>query len=92
MTEGRPKGHESLALVVKELASPEMKKRIKEACGTETAAKLAEAYLLNRALSNLNYETAISPVVMSKLYPGLKVKLPVGAGRKKKAPKVDAVE
>lgn len=84
LASGKSKTYDSAGSIIKELSSPEMKKRVREACENDTAAKLAASYVLNRALLELNYETSLRPETMAKLYPELKFKPPRGAGRRRK--------
>lgn len=87
ISSGKGRGYASLADAVKELERPDVKKAAFEACQNKAASKLAETYILNKVINNMNFDTAISPATLTKLYPDVKLKLPPGVGRKKKGPK-----
>ena len=81
----RKKSYESLADAIKELQKPDVKRAIKEAVPNDTIAKLAEIYLFNSIVNSMKFESSITPELMGKLYPDIKVRMPMGAGRKKKS-------
>lgn len=81
LVSGKPKTAESFGAIVDAINSPGTKRRIREACSSDTVAKLALPYLLNRALSGMGHDTSIMQAQMSKLYPELKLKPPRGMGR-----------
>ncbi len=91
ITEGKGRGYPSLSEAVKEIEKPDTKRALQDACQNKTISKLAETYLLNRVITGVNLDTTISPQALAKLYPGVKFKLPPGAGRKK-APKTEQSE
>ena len=80
----RKRSYESLADAIKELQKPDVKRAIKEAVPNDTIAKLAEIYLFNSVINSMKFESGITPELMGKLYPDIKVRMPMGAGRKKK--------
>ncbi len=81
ITSGKSRTAESFGSLIDALNSADVKRRIREACGSDTSAKLAVPYILNRALSEMGHETSIAQASMSKLYPELKLKPPRGMGR-----------
>lgn len=85
LTAGKSRSYESLGSALKEIGSADTKKRLKDICQSPTLEKLAESYLLARVVSSLNFEQSIRQETMAKLYPELKLKLPKGPGRKRKA-------
>lgn len=84
LTAGKKRSYEFLADSLKELANPEIRKTIKSACTNETSSKIAEVYLLNKVIRNLNFNASVTPELLAKLFPEAKLKLPGGLGRKKK--------
>lgn len=84
LTEGKKRSYELLADSLKGLANPEIKRIAKSACANETSLKIAEIYLLNKVIKNLNFSASVTPELLAKLFPDAKLKLPGMLGRKKK--------
>ena len=82
---GKPKRYAGIADLAKDISSSSVKREISEVAPSATLQKFAEIYVLNRAMAAIGLETSISQENMKKLYPELKLKLPKGLGRKKKA-------
>jgi hypothetical protein len=91
VTAGKKSGYSSLAEAISALDSPDTKKAIAEACGEKgDLSPVAKIYLLGKVLNNLNFDSGINQKVLSKIYPDLKIKKPMGRfGSKKKAAESD---
>ena len=85
ISQGRKGNYSVLGDALKELDKKEVKAQIEGACKDNKLAKIAGIYLLNRIMLNLGFDSSINQDMLSKVYPDLKVKLPPGAKRKKKA-------
>ena len=93
VTSGKRKNYQSLAEAISSLASPETKKAIAEACGEKAElAPVAKIYLLGRVLANLKFDAGINQAVLSRIYPNLKVKKPMGRRPRKAAAAEPAAE
>ena len=82
LCQGRKKSYASLGVALAKMANPETKKAIAESASKELAP-IAETYLLGKVISTIGYDTAINQTQMSKIFPDLKVKKPLGAKSKK---------
>lgn len=76
-------GYSSLAQVMQHADSAEAKATLDAACENKTLVPFAKTYLLNRLITSLKVDTAISQQAMSKAFPYLKP--PKVPGRKPKA-------
>lgn len=85
MTSGMRKSYDSLSQAVAKMSQPSAKGAISAACRDPKLAPVAEAYLLNRVIASLGYDTSINQTTMSKIFPDLKP--PKTLGRKPKAKK-----
>lgn len=84
LTEGKRKSFALLSEAVNGLAGVDAKRAVEEACAErKELAPLAWAYLLGRVLNNLEYDASINQKMMSKIFPNLKVKKPLGRQKKK---------
>ena len=81
MTSGMRKSYDSLAQAVAKIQGA--KGAVSAACKDPKLAPVAEAYLLNKVITALGYDTSINQTTMSKIFPGLKP--PKTLGRKPKA-------
>lgn len=77
------RGTDSISSAIGMVASADVKRRIREACPNDTAAKLAAMYVTNRVLLEAKTGSRITQEAMAKLYPELKLKVPKQRGRKK---------
>ncbi len=86
MTEGRKKGYESLSEVISLLGTKEVKGIISDSCGErKEISKLAEACLLGKILKNMGMYSSITQEAMTKIFPDLKIKKPLGRIKKSEA-------
>ncbi|MGC8571986.1 MAG: DUF2666 family protein [Candidatus Micrarchaeia archaeon] len=88
-TAGGKKSASLLTTTIEKFLSNEAKSAIENACGNDKKLKpIAEAYLLNKLITNAGYETAIDPITLSKIYPYLKlpkeITMALKRGKKKK--------
>lgn len=84
ITQGKRKNYQSLSEAVGQLSGKEAKDAIAGACGgRQELAHLAEACLLGRVLDALGIDSSISQGAMSKIFPDLKIKKPLGRAKKK---------
>ncbi len=86
LTSGK-KGPEAIGDSIRAAEQAPIKGRISAACSTSTATRIAQIYLANKILFNLNVDVSLTPAIMAKLYPELKLSTPKGVGvpgRKKK--------
>jgi Protein of unknown function (DUF2666) len=91
VTEGLKKKAADLSVAVAKLDSPDAKKAIDDSCDNKVLTPIAKAYLLNKIISNLGFETGVDQLSMSKIFPELKPPKAPGMGRKKKAASGDAL-
>jgi hypothetical protein len=83
-TQGLKKKAADLSIAVAKLDSPEARRALDDSCGNKTLVPIAKAYLLNKIISNLGFETGVGQLSMSKIFPELKPPKAPGMGRKKK--------
>jgi len=71
--------------IANRFASSEAKAALEEACnGNKSLKPIAEAYLLNGLLNNVGYETSISAITLSKIFPYLKLPKEITMAMKRK--------
>ncbi|MDE1811064.1 MAG: DUF2666 family protein [Candidatus Micrarchaeota archaeon] len=84
ITAGMRKSYDSLSQAVSKMAQPATKSAVAAACKDPKLAPVAEAYLLNKIITGVGYDTSVNQLTMSKIFPDLKPpKKPLG--RKAKA-------
>jgi hypothetical protein len=81
--QGSKKNYESLASALQKLGTPDAKKVISEASSKEFAP-LAETYLLGKVITTIGYDASINQTQISKIFPDLKVKKPLGRSKSSK--------
>ena len=80
---GKRKSFDSLAESISQLGGAEAKRAVEEACADrKELAPLALACLMGRVLNGLDYDASINQKTMSKIFPNLKVKKPLGRQKK----------
>ncbi len=75
-------GYSSLSQAMQHVDSAEAKSALEGACENKTMLPFAKTYLLNRLITSLKLDTAISQQAMSKAFPYLK--MPKAPGRRAK--------
>ncbi|EQD51157.1 hypothetical protein B2A_07015 [mine drainage metagenome] len=85
IVQGKKGNYSALGEALKELDKRDIKAQIEGACPDAKLAKIAGIYTLNRIMLNNGFDSTINQEMLSKVFPDLKVKLPPGAKRKKKA-------
>ncbi len=84
LTLGKRKSFESLGQAITQLGSGEAKKAVEESCSDKKElAPLAWTYLIGRILNNLDFDASINQKTISKIFPNLKIKKPLGRQKKK---------
>ncbi len=84
LTQGKSKNYQSLSEAIAQFSSKEVKAAIVDACsGRQELARLAEACLLGKVLNSLGFSSSINQEAMSKIFPDLKIKKPLGRSKKK---------
>lgn len=84
VTSGMRKGSESLAEAVKRLGSQESKDAVQKACnGKKELEGPAGVCLFRKTVQNLNYSVDLTPELLQKAYPNLKIPMPPGRRAKK---------
>ena len=79
ITAGMRKSYDSLSQAVAKMSQPSTKGAVAAACQDPKMAPVAEAYLLNKIITGLGYDTTVNQLTMSKIFPGLKPpKKPLG--------------
>ncbi|MEM0107049.1 MAG: DUF2666 family protein [Candidatus Micrarchaeaceae archaeon] len=74
----------ALADAVKKVDEESTKKAIESACTAKTLEPIARSYLLNKILSNVGFNSELTPEILTKIYPETKLKLPAMRGRRAK--------
>jgi hypothetical protein len=86
ITEGKKKGYQALSEVIANLGTKEVKDAISDSCGDKKEiAKLAEACLLGKILKSMGMYPYITQEAMTKIFPDLKIKKPLGRTKKSEA-------
>ncbi len=85
LAKGRKKAWGSLGEIFSNLKPAEISAKLKEACPDPKLLPVAETYLLSSLLKALGFDTNPNRVLLSKIYPELKIAKPRGNfGKKKK--------
>ncbi len=84
-TRSAGRGYSGLSRAVLIMESDDSKSIIEKACQSATMAPFARSYLLNRIISAMKFETSVSQLGLSKVFPDLKP--PKAPGRLGKATK-----
>ncbi|HUC39140.1 MAG TPA: DUF2666 family protein [Candidatus Acidoferrum sp.] len=80
---GKKKKFKDLGAAVSELESSSAKHAVEQAVGgAKELAPLAWIYLLGKVISTLDYDASINQKTMSKIFPDLKIKKPLGRQKK----------
>ena len=83
IAQGKKGNYSALGDALKELDRREVKAQIESSCQDGKLSKIAGIYILNKIMLNMGFDSSINQGMMSKIYPNLKVKMPLGAKRKK---------
>ncbi len=84
LTEGKKKSYEDLGQAIASLSGPETKRAVDDACKDKRElAPIAKTYLLGKVITDLELDASINQKVMSKIFPDLKVRKPLGRTKKK---------
>jgi Protein of unknown function (DUF2666). len=71
-TANAKKNYQSLGQIISSMSGKDAKAAIEQACTNKVVAPLAENYLLNKLITNMKFDTGISQLEMSKIFPELK--------------------
>jgi hypothetical protein len=83
LTEGKKKNFADLGQAISGLSGVDAKRAVEEACAErKELSPIARAYLIGKVLNNLEYDAAINQKIMSKIFPDLKIKKPLGRTKK----------
>ncbi len=83
ITSGKRKSFESLGEAITQLGGADAKRAVEESCAErKELAPLSWAYLIGRVLNNLDYDASINQKALSKIFPNLKIKKPLGRQKK----------
>ena len=83
LTEDKRKSFADLSQAILGLNGTEAKRAVEEACADKKElAPLAWIYLIGRVLNNLDYDASINQKTISKIFPNLKIKKPLGRQKK----------
>jgi uncharacterized protein DUF2666 len=86
-TQGKKKSYSSLSECIMNLNNQDTKKILEDSCGEKKElVPIAEIYLIGKVLTNLNFDSSISQLALSKIYKDLKIKKPkgrIGGGKAK---------
>lgn len=83
ITSGMKKNTDSLKDAVSKLTTSSTKEVLKSSCTNVDYVPFAETYLLNKLIKNIGYDTYVNQQAMSKVFPYLKIKKPMGRTPKK---------
>lgn len=87
-----PDGRKSEALLttaIEKFLSPDAKVAIENAHNDKTLKPVAEVYLLNKLITNAGYETSTSAMILSKIFPYLKLPKEISMAMKRKRKKTE---
>ncbi len=83
LTSGKRRSFESLGDAMTHLGDAEAKRAVEESCAErKELAPLSWTYLIGKVMSNLDYDPSINQKVLSKIFPDLKIKKPLGRQKK----------
>ncbi len=79
LTSGARKSYASLAEAIGKLGTAEARDVASKACnGKEELAGIASVYLLRKVVQNLGFDLDVNQEMLSKIYPSLKIRKPLG--------------
>ncbi len=83
LTQGKRKSFASLSEAIAAMSGSESKRAVEEACSEKRElSPIAWEYLLGKVLNSLEYDASINQKTISKIFPDLKVKKPLGRQKK----------
>ena len=84
-TEGKRKSFADLSQAIAGLSGVDAKRAVEEACAEKKElSPIAWAYMIGKVLNNLDYDATVNQKIMSKIFPNLKIKKPLGRKRASK--------
>ncbi|MEM0149505.1 MAG: DUF2666 family protein [Candidatus Micrarchaeaceae archaeon] len=83
IAQGKKGNYSALGDALKELDKKEIKAQVESSCNDSKLSKIAGIYVLNKVMLDMGFDSSINQGMLSKIYPDLKVKIPLGAKKKK---------